>query len=65
MSIIIASAFIIGALVSNHVKYSSKIKEDFVAGRLMIFITHELIPQAFKGDSSYHSDLSVVMGFLI
>jgi zinc transporter, ZIP family len=34
-------------------------------GTLMIFITRELIPQAFKEDSGYKSDISVVMGFII
>ena len=37
----------------------------FAAGTLMIFIARELIPQAFKEDSGYKSDISVVMGFLI
>ena len=35
------------------------------AGTLMIFITRELIPQAFKEDSGYKSDLSIVIGFII
>lgn len=37
----------------------------FAAGTLMIFIARELIPQAFKEDSGYKSDISVVIGFLI
>lgn len=37
----------------------------FAAGTLMIFIARELIPQAFKEDSGYKSDISIVLGFLI
>jgi zinc transporter, ZIP family len=37
----------------------------FAAGTLMVFIARELIPQAFKEDSGYKSDISVVLGFLI
>ena len=37
----------------------------FAAGTLMIFIARELIPQAFKEDSGYKSDISVVLGFLL
>lgn len=31
----------------------------------MIFISRELLPQAFKEDTGYKSDISVVLGFLI
>ena len=37
----------------------------FAAGILMIFISRELIPQAFKEDSGYKTDVSIVLGFLI
>lgn len=37
----------------------------FAAGTLMIFISRELLPQAFKEDTGYKSDISVVLGFLI
>ena len=36
----------------------------FAAGTLMIFISRELLPQAFKEDTGYKSDISVVLGFL-
>jgi len=37
----------------------------FAAGILMIFISRELIPQAFREDSGYKTDVSIVLGFLI
>lgn len=37
----------------------------FAAGTLMIFISRELIPQAYKEDTGYLIDISLVSGFLI
>lgn len=37
----------------------------FAAGTLMIFVSRELIPQAYREDSGYLSDISIVSGFLI
>lgn len=37
----------------------------FAAGTLLIFISRELIPQAYKEDSGYMVDISLVSGFLL
>lgn len=37
----------------------------FAAGTLMIFVSRELIPQAYKEDSGYVVDVSIVTGFLV
>jgi zinc transporter, ZIP family len=63
MSIIIASAFIIGALVSNYVKYSSKIKGDFAAfagGIFFAAIAFSLIAESIK----QHNFFTMLMGFI-
>jgi hypothetical protein len=51
MSIIVASAFIIGSLIYNYVKYSSKIKGDFAAfagGIFFATIAFSLIGESIK-----------------
>jgi len=64
LSIIVASAFIIGSLISIYVKYSSKIKGDFAAfagGIFFAAIAFSLIDESIK----QHNLLTIIVGFVI
>jgi ZIP family zinc transporter len=63
MSTIIASAFIIGALLSNYAKYSCKIKGDFAAfagGIFFAAIAFSLISESIK----QHNFFTMLIGFI-
>lgn len=63
MSIAVASAFIIGSLISNHIKYSSKLKGDFAGfagGIFFAAIAFSLVDEAVK----QHNFFTMMIGFI-
>ncbi len=64
--VIVASAGPIGYYVVRHLSEEHlSIIAGFAAGTLMIFVSRELIPQAYEENSGYMIDISLVSGFLI
>jgi zinc transporter, ZIP family len=64
--VLVASAGPIGYYLVNPLsKEHLSIIVGFAAGTLMIFISKELIPEAYKKDNGYAIDIALVAGFLI
>ena len=63
MSIIIASAFIIGSIVATKIKYSSKIKGDFSAFAAGIFFAAIAFSLVTESTKLGHS-ITMILGFV-